>query len=311
MNLSLDDLRAFCMVVQEKSISKAAQNLHMSQPSLSQRILGIESALGVTLLQRTRQGVLLTPSGERLYNTGQRILNLKENLEQELEEIRRSSEKLSIGACTTLGGYILPCTLLYFKNSHPDATIKLVVDNTEAILSKLNDGLIDIALVEEDKLDKQYSAEQIIKDELALVVPPTKEWLQKEYITLQELLTIPLILPEENSGTHAIIRKALSKHNLALKNLQILMEFGSIDGIKCMVQGRRAASILSCLAVRRERDSGLLHTIPIKGLSLSYNLVVLRPNNTDLTPLQQEFLTEITTLNEQHYCQRQRKRMDY
>ncbi len=303
MNINLEDIEAFCIVVEEKSISKAAKKLHMTQPALSQRIGSLEQSMGITLLQRTHKGVTMTAGGEILYNLGQRMLNLGERLDEELERLRTSAkDQIIIGASTTLGGYALPCTLVYFKELNPDADIRMVVDNTEKVISKLLDGTIDMALVEENIEIPKMTSSHLTQDELVLIVPPTQEWKEREYLELAELVNLPFLSREKGSGTRKVIESILSQHGVNPEKLNVIMELNSVDAIKAMVEANQGVALLSRLVIRKELAAGLLHVVPIKGLSFIYDFIILYQQDQPLSDLQTRFLDLMEDPEKRRFC---------
>lgn len=306
--MNLNQITAFCTVVKAGSISKAAKHLHITQPALSLQIQDLEEFFNTKLLERSNRGVKITPSGELLFSYGQRLMSLSENLVQEINALTSlGSEELNIGASSTIGGYALPCSIYIFKEKYPQSDIKMSIANTQEILEKTEDGVLDIGLIEgpfDQKLLNQQKliAKNICRDELVMITPANEEWSEKEVVTLDELKVLPLVLREKGSGIRETVEKALSDNNLELDDCQLTMELSTLEAIKSCVEAGQGISIISRLAVRRELRHGSLKALQVEGISFPHYFTVIFSSVKPKTALQKTFIEFIKCPRTRSFC---------
>ncbi|NMA67799.1 MAG: LysR family transcriptional regulator, partial [Desulfitobacterium sp.] len=133
-------LKIFIAVSKFQSISKAAKALHLSQPAVSTQIKNLEEYYKGQLFERTQQGVIPTKAGEVFYQYAQKILDLQDEMEQQLEIIlQHENNQIIVGASTTIGNVSLPCSIYLFKEEYPEVNIRLEIANAEEILRKVKE----------------------------------------------------------------------------------------------------------------------------------------------------------------------------
>ncbi len=306
--MNLNQIIAFCAVVKAGSISKAAKHLHLTQPALSVQIQDLEEYFQTKLLERTNKGVTPTIAGEVAFSYGQRITSLSENLLNEIKTQKNiNNDLLAIGASTTIGGYALPCSIYTFREKYPRSIIKLTIGNTREIIEKTEDGILDIGLVEgplhEGTIKGELIAKNICTDELVLITGSNSNNLGNgEYVTLDELKTLPLILREEGSGIRETIEIALEKNNVFIEELKTVMELNTIEAIKSSVEAGQGVSILSRLAIRKELRHGTLKAFKVEGISFTHNFTVIYSDVKPKTPVQNTFLDFIKCPRSRSFC---------
>lgn len=251
MNVNL--LKAFITVVNEGSFSRAAEQLFISQPALSQNIKHLEARFDMPLIKRHAHGLSLTEGGQILYNHAKKICTDFESMEEEMNSFRTSfRESLQVGATTIIGGFALPCSIFIFKNQYPTANLKLRLGNRRQILDQLKQDIIDIAIVEGEKPDEAYISHEIHVEEMVVVAPKLPYWEGKTRLRLEEFRRVPLIIREEGSATRDNLERTLRHANLCLSDFNIVMELYSVQSIKAAVEAGHGGSILPRLAVKTE-----------------------------------------------------------
>ena len=142
-------LKAFCLVVEMKSFSKAAEAKFMTQSAMSHLIKNLEDELGVRLLSRKGKNTILTPAGRIFYEHAKKILEDYKTMGNDIYNlVKKVKGPLYIGASTTVATYLLPQVFYDFSKSYPEVRIHLSVSNTEKIINELQQGKIDIGIVE-------------------------------------------------------------------------------------------------------------------------------------------------------------------
>lgn len=295
--MKLSQIEAFYTVIRAGSISKAARQMHLTQPALSLQIQDLEEYFCVQLLERTNKGVKPTPAGELVYYYGQKLLNLKATLCNEVEKLQSSTAKqLRLGASTVIGGYALPCSIHSFKERYPHAQINLSLANSQTVLEALLEGNLDIAIIEgplpegiAQSLD-EFVSRSIGEDDLVLVGAPALIPEGREAVTLAELRGLPLVVREKGSGVRATIEKALLEQGVQPNELNITMEINCLEAIKATLEMGKGYSIISYIGVRKELYYGTLKALSVKGLSSRNVFTMLNKRNTFLSPLERAFI---------------------
>ncbi len=309
--MNLNQIIAFCAVVKAGSISKAAKHLHLTQPALSVQIQDLEDYFQTKLLERTNKGVNPTAAGEVVFSYGQRITSLSENLFNEINTQKNvNNDLLAIGASTTIGGYALPCSIYAFREKYPKSIVKLTIGNTREIIEKTEDGIVDVGLVEgpipENTLQGKLIGKNICIDELVLITSDNNNSsfniTSGDFVTLEELRNLPLILREEGSGIRETIEKALGKNNVFMEELKIFMELNTIEAIKSSVEAGQGVSILSRLAIRKELRHESLKALKVEGISFAHNFTVIYSDVKPKTPVQKTFLDFIKCPRTRSFC---------
>ena len=266
MNLNL--LKAFLTVAQEKSFSKAAERLFISQPALSQNIKQLERHFSVTLLNRTPHDLTLTAAGNILVKHAAGLLSSAEQMEEAMGAFTDSFNKvISVGTTSAVGGFAVPCSIFIFKNEHPAANIKLKLGNRQQILEQLDKNLFDIAIVEGSKPRSILNSAEIHREEMVVVAPNKPEWKINGTLSLPAFCASPFITREQGSATRSTIEKTLQQAGMNLTNLNIIMELDSVDSIKAAVEAGHGISILPRIAVRKELYNHTLLPLTVDTLS--------------------------------------------
>ncbi|WP_309143489.1 LysR family transcriptional regulator [Bacillus sp. V3B] len=272
--LNIENLKMFCLVVDEGSISQAARLSFVSQPAVTRQINQLENFYGTLLFDRTGGKLKVTEAGKILYPYAKTIVNdfnrSKEAVQQETEKYNAN---LQVGATFTIGEYLLPSLLGRFKKQKPDIKVTLTIKNTPSILEDLTNDVIDLALVEGIVENNDLTVEKFADDELILVCAPDHKWEKK--IDLEKLVNERMIWRESISGTRLIVENMLKEYGV-LEKIDSYMEIGSTQAIKSAVEAGLGVSILPRLTVSRELEQGTLREVSIDGVNLTRNLWMVR-----------------------------------
>ncbi len=275
-DITLHQLRVFKAVADHRSFSTAAQQLRISQPSVSYQVKELESALGLPLLDRLNKRVQLTEAGEVLYGYARRTLNLLDEAAVALDDmrgIRRGS--LRAGASTTFGIYVMPAALGAFKKLHPDLQISLEIGSRGSVQEHVLRNELDLAVVGPPLNDPDLEALRFMSDELVVVAPAGHPRAGGAGLTLRDLKDEPFILREPGSGTRWAVEKAARRAGVRLRSE---MELGSNGAIKHAVESGLGLAVLSRYAIGLESASGGLVVIDVAGFPIrrDWHIVHLR-----------------------------------
>ena len=281
--MDFSSLKAYCTVVEAGTISKAAKKLFITQPALSVKIQGLEKYYQTSLLDRTNKGIKPTETGMLVYNQGQKILTIMENIEKEIERNRSPVRELTVGAASTIGNYALPCTVYVFSERYPDYKISLEISNSENVVESVLNRTVEMGLVEgplTEALRKALSEEGvktrvIARNELFLIAPNNDRFKELKSISQDELQQLPIIIREKGSGIRNTAEAALSEAGLSLKNLNIIMELNTTNSIISAVASGRGVTLLPKMSLRKELNYKIVKALPVEGISFNHDFTLL------------------------------------
>ncbi|MCX5868925.1 MAG: selenium metabolism-associated LysR family transcriptional regulator [Proteobacteria bacterium] len=291
IDFDLRQLEIFCQVVRHRSFSEAAKAVHLAQASVSERIAGLEKMVGAPLLDRRGRRVVPTKTGEVLYARALRLLEMKQDTCQELEDflgIRRG--EILLGASTIPGEYILPSQIQLFRESYPGVSVRMKIGDTRDITAEVLEGNLELGVVGSKSRDKNLSYQELWEDELIVAVPASHRWAGKKSVPWEDLREEPLILRESGSGTLKILENHLEKlPGKSLEHLNPVAVLGSSTAVKEGIKAGLGVSIISSRAVQAEVESGLLKALKLGGLSIRRRFYLVLNRQRALSPLAKAF----------------------
>lgn len=259
--LIIEPLKIFNKVVEEKSFSKAAEDLFLSQPGVSLSVRNLESEFGTKLIYRSSKHVELTPAGEIFYEKSCQIINLYMQAKEEINEMQSVvSGSLRIGASYTIGEYILPEVVSQTATKYPNLNVSVTISNTEEITQGLSQNRLDIALVEGRISNSDFIVQQFMKDEMVLIAPPEHPLTMANEVTMKDLDDQIWILREAGSGTREFSDHFLKTLNLNMKHSYL---FSSNKGVKAAVVSGLGIALVSRIIIERELASGEIAIVPL------------------------------------------------
>lgn len=208
-------------VAECQNITKAAKELFISQPSLSQFLSKTEEELGVKLFDRSTNPLTLTYSGKKCVEAAKQILDINNNLKKELEDIAGCQKgQIVVGIPRERGGYMLPPVLKEFKKQYPEVEIKTAEYNTDLLLEQLSQGRLDVIFIPERNLDSELAYEEIYEEELVLVTGDgviDRSWCLDGYanvIDWEKIKTMPFAVLKKGHGSRRKCEEIFSSHNI-------------------------------------------------------------------------------------------------
>ena len=288
--MDLWQLHIFCSVVDAKSFSKAADIVHLSQPTISTHIKDLEEHFDIRLLDRMAKEVVPTQAGKLLYSYAKKLLALRDKTESAMAEFQgKMTGHLFLGGSTIPGGYILPKLIGQYIKEYPDIRISLDIGDTEQIETDVLSGKVEIGVIGAPTTRKQLSQEKLLKDEMRLIVLPTHPLAAKKTVLPKELEKIPFIARESGSGTLMSFRQKLEPH-MNVDNIHIVAEMGSTEAVIQGIKNEVGVSILSTIAVAQEISAGKLIALPIKGVDLTRYFYLIQHRMRTPSPLGKVFV---------------------
>ncbi|WP_079710396.1 LysR substrate-binding domain-containing protein [Paraliobacillus ryukyuensis] len=265
--MHLDALRTFVTLVEIKNFTKTADKLLISQPSVSLHIKNLETIFDTQLLDRSKKGFQVTPTGDILYQRAKQILTMFEHAKQEIATHHHNvSGKLTVGASLTIGEYILPTLLMDLQKHYPNLILEAVIGNTEEIVEAVKLFQVDIGLIEGQTNETEVEVYPFMEDELFFIAAPTHLLAAKEKLSIKNLQNQFWITREEGSGTREYLYHVIRKEALKAKGF---LTINSHQGIKETVMQGQGVSLLSQSVIKREVTDGHLVQLPIKDRQLT------------------------------------------
>jgi len=285
--MNLSQLKAFLAVAQDRSFSRAAEKLYLTQPAVSKQIQALEEGLGMRLFDRVGRSILLTEAGNILHDHAHIVFQTLEEARETITQLRGLQRgHLRISAASTIGTYMLPQPLGELKAQFPGIEISLAITNKARVVQQVLNHEVELGFVGPPVEPAELEREEYLLDELVLILAPTHRLAREESVGVAELAEEVFILREQGSGTREIMEEELGRVHLSLKKA---MELGSTEAIKQAVAANLGVSIVSKFAISLEILQGRLAVARLPELNLSRQLFVIHHGGRTLSPAAQEF----------------------
>jgi DNA-binding transcriptional LysR family regulator len=284
-------LELFCKIVELGSFSRAAEAVYLTQPTVSGHIKNLEEELGVRLLDRLGHRAAPTKAGELLYHHAKRILAIRQEAQQALDEFKGGLRgELIIGASSIPGGYILPPLIAGFKARYPEIALVLKVSDSKQIVDAVINGIYEVGAVGAKFDDGRIGYQKFAEDEMVLVVPPDHPWAGRGSVTVRELVNQPFYIRERGSGTRQFMEKALEQHHLSTGAFKIVGELGNNEAIRQAVKAGGGMAIISSLAVAADIKCRELAALHVEGVKLTRDFYLITHRHRSQAPICKAFL---------------------
>lgn len=289
--MDLWQLHIFVSVVEQKSFSRASEQIHLSQPTVSTHIKELEAHFQCRLLDRLGKVTEPTRAGVILYDYAKRMLALKQETQSAMQDfLGQTKGQLLIGGSTIPAGYILPRMMGAFKNAFPDVSILMTVGDTSQITGAVKDGDLELGVVGAKTNDPDIVQEKLIEDEMKLVIPSSHEWAARESVTCKALLAQPLIAREQGSGTWRTVIAGMEKAGVDISRLKPAVTMGNCVSVIQGILNNVGISIISTIAVADELARGRLHALTVEDLDLSRNFYLTLSRKRIQSPICKKFI---------------------
>ena len=282
----------FLSVCGNMSYTKAAAELNITQPAVSQHISYLEENYGAKLFEYKSRTLRLTEAGEELYRAALTMRHDEGKLREKIKNLKTGSKSLIFGATRTIGDFDLPPKLARYLKNNPGTRVKVRLDNTKRLLEMLDTGEIDFALIEgyfakSDYGYRAYSSEPFAADAAPGVCP--------EECALEALLDKTLIVREDGSGSRRILERFLTERNSATSDFKNVVEINSIHAIKSLAAAGCGLTFLYKSAAAAELKSGKLVEVKINDMNLKHDYSFVWRKDSIYEDEYLEIMSEITT----------------
>lgn len=287
--MKLRAYQAFCAAVESGSISAAARQLYLAQPTVTERVVELERSAKVPLLERSKRGVVPTSEGKILYKHARGLLAEVETLESTLELAlkglrERSDLKLRFAAGVVVGEYLLSKWLRGFEVDMPGIIPEIFIGTDPEVMRKVGAGESPLGVVADENCYDLFDCMTIFHDELLLVVRSDHPWANQE-IPVAELASEPFISRERQSSMSTFTERLL--RDLGAPPLKVHLELRNITAMKEAVEAGLGFSILPKSAIKRKLEIGIL--AKVKGFSMSWDYQLIRNRSVPLSRAEDHF----------------------
>lgn len=286
MKISLKQLSVFDAVARLGSVSKAAEDVALSQSAASMSLSELESHLGAPLFNRHGKRLSLNDYGRWLQPKVHQLLQQAYEIESSREHDKLQGT-LKIGASTTIGNYLVPSSIADFVQIHQEVNVSLEIGNTEQIVMGMQNLKFDIGLIEGPSHAPQLISSVWRKDKLKIFCSPAHALAKKPTITKEDLCNEQWILREQGSGTREVFSLACQG---LMANPQVKLELGNSEAVKLAVKTGLGLGCLSELALQDEVEAGSLIALNINFINLSRDFFQIQRKDTYQSQLMKAFI---------------------
>ena len=287
--MELRHLEIFCTVLEEGSFSKAAETLHLTQPTVSIHIKALEENLSVKLIDRMGRKIQPTEAGDLLYKYARNIVTLKQDAISAINDHTGNIKgAFTMAASTIPGEYILPQILSDFIGEFTSVVPSVRIGDSKQVFDLVSDGRADIGIIGETVKDRMISSESFMEDEIILVAPKN---FKISSISQKDLELLPFIIRSSGSGSRSTVEEVLIEAGFTLDKLNICAELGSTQAMVEALKSSMGLAFISKRAVHELIDSGDVREVSIKGLPIKRTLYIITNNMRTNSPITKTFIS--------------------
>jgi LysR family transcriptional regulator, low CO2-responsive transcriptional regulator len=285
-NVTLRQMRVFTAVAHYGSFTRAARELHLSQPAVSQQIKLLEQEAGLPLFEHIGRTIHVTAAGQELLRYATQVTELLRDAAETLAAMRGLKRGvLKLGAVST-AKYFAPSLLSTFALAYPDVTIRFAVGNREEVIKLLAANEIDLVIMGRPPRELATVAAPFAKHPLVIIASPNHPLANKRRIPVKQLVNENFVIREEGSGTRAAMEHVFKTHGAAYRTS---MEVTSNETIKQAVMAGMGLSFISMHTVMLELTTGKLVTMNVSGLPVVRDWFVIHLRDKKLSPIAEAF----------------------
>ncbi|SCC94084.1 RuBisCO operon transcriptional regulator [Thiomonas sp. X19] len=285
-NATLRQLKVFEVVARQLSFSRAAEELHLTQPAVSTQVRQLEGHVGLPLFEQLGKKIYLTPAGVEMLHYSRAIIQQFHEADEAMSRLKGvSGGKLNI-AVISAGDYFFPRLLAEFLRRHPGVSLNLAVYNREELLHQLSANLTDLAVMVRPPQGIDTVNQSFAPHPYVIVAAPDHPLVGQRDIPLEDLGSQSFIVREKGSDTWNSMEEGFAGR---IRNLKIAMEIKSTETIKQAVIAGMGIAFLSAHTVSLELEVGRLAVLDVEGFPVMLNWYVVHRKSKRLPPVAQAF----------------------
>ena len=279
-------LEVFEAIARLGSFTRAAKELHLTQPTISMQIKKLTGAVGLPLFEQLGKRIHLTEAGREVYQYSRAISHQLEEMAGVLANLKGlTGGKLRISVAST-ANYFVPNLLAAFYHRHPDVTVSLDITNRETLLDQLNENTVDLVVMGQPPAETDLEAGAFMDNPLVVVAPPTHSLAQERHIPLARLQNEVFLVREPGSGTRIAMERFFSERDIRLTTG---MEVGSNEAIKQSVQAGLGLGLLSRDTLEQELSLRRLVILDVAEFPILRHWYIVHRSGKRLSPVAQAF----------------------
>ena len=285
-NYTLKQIQTFIAVARERSVSKAAERLFVTQPAVSMQLRQLEDAFGLPLVEAAGRNIQLTKAGEDFLTHAIAAMGQLKDLEAVMAEhvgIRKGHINLAV---VSTAKYFVPMLLVQFGKLYAGVDITLRIDNRENILGMLSRNEADLVIMGRAPKTLDCDAVAFATNPMAIVSAPDHTLCRRKHLPFSALGDCDFVVREQGSGTRAAMQRLFAQNEVELK---VVMEMPSNETIKQAVMAGMGLSFLSLRTVRHELASGHMALLDVAGMPMIGNWYITHLHHKRLAPAAQAF----------------------
>jgi DNA-binding transcriptional LysR family regulator len=258
-------LHVFRVVADTLSFSKAAEELHLSQPAVTSQVRTLEEGLGIALFDRIGRNAKLTPAGTTLLKYVRQIETLTNEAVAALAPFGvQEGAELNIGASHTIAVYVLPKLLPQIVRDWPKLRVHIVSGSTIEVLTALANHQISVGLIEAPAHRPDFKIEHFMDDELCLILPPNHRWARKTILRAAEIVQEPILLRESGSGMRRFVEEYLEKNGVLSQQLRTTVDMNSTEAILSAVESGLGIGFVPTMALGKAVQANSVVVVPLE-----------------------------------------------
>lgn len=265
MHLTLRQLQCFSAVAQNLSFTRAAEQLHLTQPAVSMQVRQLEQQTGIALTEQIGKQIYLTDAGKEVFRYARSILHQVDEMDDVLNKMKGlSGGQLRIAAISS-ANYFAPRLLGEFLQRFPDVRVSMDIKRQEHVLKQVADNEVDMAIMGQPPVDMKVKAIPFMENPLVIIAPPDHRLAKFKSISLSQMTKETFLVREPGSGTRGAMMRFFKAHKVKVK---LGMEMGSLEGIKQGVQAELGLGLVPRGAIEIELQLGKLAVLNVKGMPI-------------------------------------------
>jgi DNA-binding transcriptional LysR family regulator len=285
-NATLRQLKVFESVARLNSFSRAAEELHLSQPAVSTQIKKLEEHAGNPLFEQFGKKIYLTPAGTELLEISRSIIGQFEAAEHAMTQFKGvAGGRLNVGVISA-GDYFFPRLLVEFVRRHRDVSLNFTVHNREGLLAQIGQNLTDLAIMVRPPTDMDTINQPFAPHPYVIVAAPDHPLVGKRGISRTRVAREPFVVREKGSDTWNSMQESFGAD---MARLNVAMEIRSTETIKQAVMAGMGVSFLSAHTIGKELQTESLAVLDVEGFPVMLSWYVVHRRNKRLPPVAQAF----------------------
>lgn len=287
LHVTMRQLKVFESIARHLSFTRAAEELHLTQPTVSMQIKKLSDDVGLPLYEQIGKRVHLTDAGRELFAASRDILNRLEQLEMafsEMKGIKKGRLRLTV---VTTAEYFAPQLLGLFSLQYPGVEVALKVANREEALERLQQNEDDLYILGQPPEELDVESAAFLENPLVVLAPRNHPLARQKSIPLKRLAEEPFLVREPGSGTRQAFERLMKKHGL---KVNMKMEIGSSEAIKHAVASGLGLAVLSRHSIKLDESSGAIAVLDVQNFPIQRYWYIAYPRAKQLSVVARTFL---------------------